>query len=107
MRHWCVAWVTCHPPHRDAPHRSKSDLGLSAYGGSVANLVLRDITLDGNTLEDSRRLDKERFVPMAGGGAGAGTRRVQVSFTYISWGKEFEGQEDYSGFGSLSIRDIF
>ncbi len=42
------------PPRRDAQQRSKSDWGFAAYGGTVAHLVLRDITLDGNTFELSR-----------------------------------------------------
>jgi hypothetical protein len=87
------------PPRRDAERPSKSDWGFSVYGGSVANLVLRDITLDGNTFEDSPSVDKKFFVPMAGAGMSVGNRRFQASFAYIFWGKEFEGQEDYSKFG--------
>jgi hypothetical protein len=95
------------PPRWDAPRQSKSDWGFSVYGGSVANLVLRDITLDGNTFEDSPSVDKEFFVPMAGVGVSVGNRRFQASFAYIFWGKEFEGQQDYSEFGSLSVRYCF
>jgi hypothetical protein len=95
------------PPRWDAPRPGKSDWGFSVYGGSVANLVLRDITLDGNTFEDSPSVDKEFFVPMAGVGVSVGNRRFQASFAYIFWGKEFEDQQDYSEFGSLSIRYCF
>lgn len=95
------------PPRRDGIGESKSDWGFSVYGGSVANLVLRDITLDGNTFEDSPSVDKKFFVPMAGVGISVGTRRFQTSFAYIFWGKEFEGQDDYAKFGSLSISYFF
>jgi hypothetical protein len=94
------------PPRRDA-QRQSSDWGFSVYGGSVANLVLRDITLDGNTFEDSPSVDKEWFVPMAGVGVSVGNRRFQTSFAYIFWGKEFEGQGEHSKFGSLTVRYFF
>ena len=73
----------------------------------MANLVLRDITLDGNTFEDSPSVDKEFFVPMAGVGMSVGNRRFQTSFGYIFWGKEFEGQEENSKFGSLTVSYFF
>ena len=95
------------PPRRDAQRQSKSDWGFSVYGGSVANLVLRDITLDGNTFEDSPSVDKEFFVPMAGVGVSVGNRRFQASFAYIFWGKEFEGQDENSKFGSLTVSYFF
>jgi hypothetical protein len=52
-------------------------------------------------------VDKEFFVPMAGVGTSVGNRRFQASFAYIFWGKEFEGQQEYEKFGSISIRYFF
>ena len=95
------------PPRRDAQRQSKSDWGFSVYGGSIANLVVRDITLDGNTFKDSPSVDKEYFVPIAGVGVSVGNRRFQASFAYIFWGKEFEGQDDYSKFGSVTLSYFF
>jgi len=95
------------PPRRVGQQRSSSDWGFSVYAGSVANLVLRDITLDGNTFEDSPSVDKKFFVPMAGVGASVGNRRFQASFSYIFWGKEFEGQGEYSKFGTLTFSYFF
>lgn len=95
------------PPRRDAKSPSESDWGFSVYGGSVVNLVLRDLTLDGNTFEDSPTVDKKSLVPMAGVGVSVGNRRFQTSFAYIFWGKEFEGQQDHSKFGSLSLSYYF
>ena len=94
------------PPRRDVQSKS-SDWGFSVYGGSVAHLVLRDITLDGNTFEDSPSVDKKFFVPMAGVGMSVGNRRFQASFSYIFWGKEFEGQDKNSKFGSLTLSYFF
>jgi hypothetical protein len=95
------------PPRRNPLRASKSDWGFSAYGGAFGNLVLRDITLDGNTFEDSPSVDKNLFVPAAGVGMSVGNRRIQASFSYVFWGKEFEGQQDYSKFGSLSVSYFF
>ncbi len=94
------------PPRRDGRVKS-SDWGFSIYGATVANVVLHDITLDGNTFKDSPSVDKEYFVPAAGIGMSVGNRRVQASFTYIFWGKEFKGQQDYSKFGSLALSYFF
>ncbi len=94
------------PPRREARSKS-SDWGFSVYGGSIANLVLRDITLDGNTFRDSPSVDKDCFVPAAGVGLAVGNRRFQASFSYIFWGKEFKGQDDYFKFGSVSLSYFF
>ena len=94
------------PPRREVQSQS-SDWGFSAYGGSMAHLVGRDITLDGNTFKDSPSVDKKYFVPMAGVGMSVGNRRFQTSFTYIFWGKEFEGQQGYEKFGSISVSYFF
>jgi hypothetical protein len=95
------------PPPRRNPQSRSSDWGFSVYGGVFGNLVLRDITLDGNTFQDSPSVDKKYFVPMAGLGASLGNRRFQVSFSYIYWGKEFEGQQQNEKFGSINARYFF
>ncbi len=95
------------PPPRNTGRSAASGWGFSVYGGAFGNFVLRDITLDGNTWEDSPSVDKKFFVPAAGVGMSVGNRRIQVSFSYVFWGKEFDGQGDYSKFGSLSIAYLF
>ncbi len=95
------------PPRNITPVGSKSGWGFSVYGGAFGNFVLRDITLDGNTWQDSPSVDKKFFVPAAGVGMSVGNRRIQASFSYVFWGKEFEGQQDYSKFGSLSVSYLF
>lgn len=95
------------PPRWDRKSGAKSGWGFSVYGGGVANLVLRDITLDGNTFKDSASVDKEFFVPAAGLGVAVGNRRFQASFSYVFWGREFEGQDDNSEFGSLAFAYLF
>src|SRR5436189_4107117 len=93
-------------PRRD-PLSQSSDWGFSVYGGAFGTLVLRDITLDGNTFQDSPSVDKKYFVPVAAVGMSVGNRRFQASFSYVFWGKEFEGQDQNTKFGSISFRYFF
>ncbi len=95
------------PPRNLAPHGSASGWGFAVYGGAVANFVLRDITLDGNTFRDSPSVDKNFFVPAAVVGASFGNRRFQASFSYVFWGEEFNGQQEYEKFGSLCLTYFF
>jgi hypothetical protein len=95
------------PPPRVENLKSSSNWGFSIYGGGVANLVLRDITLDGNTFTDSPRVDKNLFVPVAGIGMVIGNRHFQASFTYVFWGEEFKGQQGYSKFGAITFSYFF
>jgi len=95
------------PPPRSlhTPHDPK--WGVYWFGGVNANLVGRDITLDGNTWRDSRHVDKEWFVPAAEVGMAVYWRRFQAAFTYVFWGKEFKGQSNYSEFGALTLSYTF
>ena len=82
-------------------------MGFSIYGGGLAHLVLRDITLDGNTFKDSPSVDKNLLVPMAGVGVAIGNRHFLASFNYVLWGKEFKGQEESSKFGAIMCSYFF
>lgn len=96
------------PPPRDARERSGwRDWGLYVYGGVSANFVLRNITLDGNTWKDSPSVDKEWFLPAGEVGMGLAGRHFLAAFSYAFWGKEFEGQNEYSQFGALSLSWLF
>jgi len=95
------------PPRNFEPAGSKSEWGCSVYAGAFGNFVLRDITLDGNTFQDSPSVDKNFFVPAGGLGASIGNRRIQVSFSFVYWGKEFEGQKENSRFGSVAVSYFF
>lgn len=95
------------PPRRVESAKASSDWGFSIFGGGVATLVLRNITLDGNTFEDSPSVDKKHFVPAASVGMNVGNRRFLASFAYVFRGKEFKGQEDSSKFGAVTFSYFF
>ncbi len=95
------------PPPRRRQAPGQSTWGLFVYGGGTANVVLRNITLDGNSFEDSPSVDKKWFVPAAEFGVGLSQRRFQASFSYVIWGKEFDGQSGHSEFGALTASWLF
>jgi lipid A 3-O-deacylase len=95
------------PPYRVDQIESNSGWGFSVYVAEFFGLVLRDITLDGNTFKDSPRVDKNYFVPAIGIGMAIGNQHFQTSFTYVFWGTEFKGQEEYSKFGSITFSYLF
>ncbi len=98
---------TLPPPRLDESRPLSSAWGFSFFGGVQGSLVLRDITLDGNTFRDSRRVEKETLVPAAGVGVTVGCRHFQTSFAYVFWGKEFKGQAAYSAFGTVAMTYLF
>jgi hypothetical protein len=82
-------------PQDDKAHHA---WGIYAFAGGGANLVARNLVLDGNSFTNSRSVDKRLFLPAAECGASLWTRRFQATFSYVMWGKEYYGQparEDY------------
>jgi lipid A 3-O-deacylase len=82
-------------PQDDKAHHA---WGIYAFAGGGANLVARNLVLDGNTFAESRSVDKRLFLPAAEVGASLWTRHFQATFSYVMWGKEYYGQktrEDY------------
>jgi len=82
-------------PQDDKTHH---DWGIYAFAGGGANLVARNLVLDGNTFAHSRNVDKRLFLPAAEVGTSLWTRWFQATFAYVMWGKEYYGQqrrEDY------------
>lgn len=92
------------PPPRPStdPHLSQK-LGVFIYCGANMNLVLRHITLDGNTWEESPSVEKEWLVPAAEVGMAVATRRFMLTFSHVLWGREFKGQKTNSEFGALTV----
>jgi len=95
------------PPKHESGLSPWKDWGFYVYGGAGGNLIARDITLDGNTWKDSPCVDKEWFVPAAEVGIAVSSGKFIASFSYVFWGKEFKGQEDYFEFGALTFTWLF
>jgi hypothetical protein len=93
------------PPRGPLPDatRAGSTLGFYVEGGVHESLVLRDVTLDGNTFRDSASVDRKLLVPTATLCAGVGNRHFQATLSYVFRGKEFDGQPSPAEFGSLTF----
>ena len=77
-------------PQDDTAHHT---WGIYAFAGGGANLVARNLVLDGNTFANSRSVDKRFFLPMAEAGTSIWMRRFQVSLSYVMLGNEYYGQQ--------------
>lgn len=87
-----------------APERyGETGWGFAVHAGTQAHLVLRDMTLDGNSFRDGPRVDKNFFVPMGLVGMAVGNERFQTCFSYVFCGKEFQGQDGVFEFGSVTL----
>lgn len=73
------------------------------FGGVDARAVGRDITLDGNSFRASPSIDREWGVADFVGGLAIGTHRWQFTYSQAIRTREFKGQADNQGFGSVSI----
>jgi hypothetical protein len=87
--------------------RTHHTWGFYAFAGGAANLVARNLTLDGNTFAESRSVDKRLFLPAAEFGASLWTKWFQTTLSYVMWGKEFYGQPKREDYGSVLISCFF
>lgn len=76
---------------------------IHAYVALNGKWVLRDITLDGNTFSDSHSIDKEPLIGSVSAGVVMTTGKWQLGLSRIYLSKQFEGQPDSRGYGSVSL----
>lgn len=89
------------------PDGHRPGFGAFLFGAFDARAVARDITLDGNTFEDSPSIDKEPFVADFYTGVGISMPYCQIRYAQAFRTKEFEGQDDSQVFGSISVTFLF
>jgi lipid A 3-O-deacylase len=77
------------------------------FTGLNGRVVLRDIFLDGNTFRDSASVDKKYLVADANAGLALTYGATRVAYTLVYRTREFDGQDDPSVFGSLSLTHSF
>lgn len=76
---------------------------LNIFASVDGRVVLRDISLDGNTLTDSHKVDRKYLVANVAVGISLIIHRFKISYARILQTKEFKGQQDYQSFGSLIL----
>ncbi len=77
------------------------------FAGLDGRAMGRNIFLDGNTFKDSHSVDKKIFVGDANVGAAITYDDYRLSYTLNYRTKEFDGQDDPSIFGSLTLTTRF
>ncbi len=93
------------PPPQDDP--AQRAWGVYAFVGAGANLIARNITLDGNTVAKSRSIGKNLFLPVGEFGGSIWTQWFQATFSYVLWGKEFSSQPKREDYGSILLSCFF
>lgn len=75
----------------------------SIFAGVEGRATARNIFLDGNSFRNSPSVDKRYFVTDANAGLSFTYGRTQISYT-LNWrSREFDGQDDPSLFGAVSL----
>lgn len=81
--------------------------GAYLFAGLDGRAMAYTAFLDGNLFESSHRIEKRVLVGDYKIGATLVLKRAEVSYTYVVRSKEFYGQSDKDGFGSVSLRYKF
>jgi lipid A 3-O-deacylase len=81
----------------------RSSFGWYLFAGPDGRAVVRDIFLDGNTLQDSRSVDSRPLVFDARAGIAIHFGEARLSYTHVWRSEEFYGQANTQQFGSLNL----
>ena len=84
--------------------RREQEWGIFAFGTAEGRLVAYNIFLDGNTYCDSHSVDSKAFVADFTYGVALTTDdRCQFSYANAFRSREFDGQDHWSRFGSITF----
>lgn len=77
------------------------------FAGVNGRLVVRNLFLDGNTFRDSPSVDKKHLVSDANAGLSLTLGATRIAYTLVYRTREFDGQDEPSVFGSVSLTQRF
>lgn len=77
--------------------------GIHVFVAVDGQAVLRNIFLDGNTFQDSHRVDKEPFIADIIAGIGLRIGRFRFSYSCVFLTKQFRTQQNCHIFGSINF----
>ncbi|MEQ9491084.1 MAG: lipid A deacylase LpxR family protein [Alphaproteobacteria bacterium] len=77
------------------------------FSGIAVRAVGRDMFVEGNLFEDSRGVDLEPFQADLQSGVAVQVFNTEFAFTYVVRSPQFQGQDNFSKFGSLNARFRF
>ena len=82
-------------------------LGVHIFAGVDGAYVLRNLTLDGNTFQESHSVDREPIVGNFMIGVGFTIYRFRINFAHVYQTKTFKTQEDEEEYGSMTLSFSF
>ena len=84
-----------------------ADFGCHVFAGVTGYAVALDIFLDGNNFRHSHSVDRKELVGEGRVGIAFTTRHVEFTATHVRRTHEFEGQNQSTGYTSLSLTAKF
>lgn len=88
---------------RDSRVSNGDRVGIQFFAAVDGQAVLRNIFLDGNTLRESHKVNKEPFTADVLLGMGLRVGKFNVSYTFVYWTKKFKTETREQVFGKLSL----
>ena len=82
---------------------ASEEIGWEVFLGVEGRAVARNIFLDGNTFADSHSVDKIPLVADVNAGVALTWGQTRLSYTLVYRTEEFDGQDDPSIFGAISL----
>lgn len=73
------------------------------FGGVDGRAIARNIFLDGNSFSDGPSVDKNIFVADSNAGIAFTYDQTRISYTVVHRTKEFDGQDEDTVFGAISL----
>ncbi|NIO49608.1 MAG: DUF2219 family protein [Candidatus Aminicenantes bacterium] len=83
--------------------RRSGRFGVHFFASADGTALLRNIFLDGNTFQDSHRVDKRPFTMDISLGIGIRAGRFNFSYAYVFWTKRFKTETREQVFASLNL----
>ncbi len=88
-------------------YQADEGFGWYLFAGAEGRVVGRNIFLEGNTFQDSPSVDPHRLVADLQGGVALQFGGYELSYTHVFRSPEFEGDDGFSDFGSLTLSAKF
>jgi hypothetical protein len=88
-------------------YESDSGFGWYLFAGAEGRAVARNIFIEGNTWRDSPGVDPKRLVADLQAGVALQFGSYEIAYTHVFRSPEFDGDDGFNDFGSLTVSAKF